>query len=212
VEYFFRLLFLLILICVIILGIVLTVKVKAPTRKICYVFLVIFSILSLSITLYSGKIKNKYTIKEETLTQAVDILIEKMPRNKEMNFHTEECTGYIEIKEKLSENNNLVKSSGKRKGENDEIIQINDSISCVADDYILTRGYFLEMSTEGYGVAKVSCDRYDIWITFSFNYNPKLEFMYWTIGSPTLFAKTKTLDMLEIANQLQEAQGNGTMR
>jgi hypothetical protein len=68
------------------------------------------------------------------------------------------------------------------------------------------------MSTERYGVAKVSCDRYDIWITFSFNYNPKLEFMYWTIGSPTLFAKTKTLDMLEIANQLQEAQGNGTMR
>lgn len=211
-EFFLRLLFLLFIICITIVGIVLTVKVNAPIRKICCLFLVLLSVFNLSITLYSGKIKNKYTIKEETLIQAVDILIEDMPKNKEIYFYTEEYTGNIEVKEKVNENNNAEKSFGKRKGENDEVVQINDSISYIADDYILTRGYFLGMSTEGYGVTKVSCEQYDIWITFSFNYNPKLEFMYLTIGSPTLFAKTKTLDILEIANQLQEAQGDGTMR
>ena len=210
-EFFIRLLFLLFIICTIIVGIVLTVKVNGSIRKICCLFIVLIFVLSLSVTLYSGKIKNKYTIREETITQAVDIIIENMPKNKELHFYTEKYKGNVEMKETANENNLAKKQLGKRKGEIDDVVQINNSISYVADDYVLTRGYFLEMSTEGYGVIKVSCDQYDIWITFSFNYNPKLEFMYWTIGSPTLFAKAKTIDILEIANQLQETKGDGSM-
>lgn len=210
-EYFLRLLFLLFIISMIIIGIILTVKVKSPKKKICCFLLVLFAVFNLSITLYSGKIHNKYTIKEETLAQAVDIIIENLPKNEEIlystfytfSFSTEEYKGVIEV-EKKHKINHVENSTFF--GNNVKVVQIDDSITYVEDDYLLTRDNFLALSTEGYGVTKVVNEQYDIWITFSFEYNPIFDFMYWTIGSPTLFAKTKTVDVLEIANHLQKGE------
>lgn len=190
-EVLLRLLFLLFVICIIIIGIILVKKVKSHTRKICCLIVVLFAVSTLLITLYSGRIKNKYTLNKVTLTQAVDMLIENIPKNEEIDFQTENFNGCIEVKETVNGKTDAEISFGKRKGKNDNVVQLNDSIFYTADDYVLTREYFLGLSTEGYGVTKISCDQYDIWITFSFKHNPKLEFMYWTIGSPLCLQKRK---------------------